>query len=247
MRDSVECTQTDHTPPSERCLDKSERRKVCEDMPEQRPTYHHGDLRAALIRAADEIISEGGIEVFSLRAAAKRAGVSPAAPAHHFGSARGLLTEVAILAFERLNQYLEQAGHSADAAVDIRGLALAYVRFALDYPGHYRLMLRKDLVDRTGPRYGEAADEQATRLKEAFAAYRGREFPARHHGAEPMDQQHFQNAADLLASLAMVHGLVYLVLDEKAPHLFGDANARAFVEQTLPRVLESVYPTVQAS
>lgn len=63
-----------------------------------RSTYHHGDLRAALIKAADAIIAEGGLEAFSLREAAQRAGVSPGAPAYHFGSAKGLLTEVAILA-----------------------------------------------------------------------------------------------------------------------------------------------------
>jgi len=61
-----------------------------------------------LIQAADEIIAEGGIEAFSLRAAAQRAGVSPGAPAHHFGSAKGLLTEVALLAFDRLSRYIEE-------------------------------------------------------------------------------------------------------------------------------------------
>ncbi len=61
-----------------------------------------------MIQAADEIIAEGGIEAFSLRAAAQRAGVSPGAPAHHFGSAKGLLTEVALLAFDRLSRYIEE-------------------------------------------------------------------------------------------------------------------------------------------
>ncbi|WP_419805356.1 TetR/AcrR family transcriptional regulator [Terriglobus sp.] len=202
-------------------------------MPEKRPTYHHGDLRAALIQAADEIISESGIEEFSLRAAAKRAGVSPAAPAHHFGSARGLLTEVAILAFDRLNEHLEAAGQADDAAEDMRAVALAFVRFAMEYPGHYRLMLRKDLVDRTDPRYKVSADRQATRVTRATAAYRGKEM---------LTVERFEDAADLLASLSMLHGLAHLVLDEKAPHFFRNANSREFVQQTLPRVLESIYP-----
>ncbi len=73
-------------------------------MAKQRSTYHHGDLREALIEAADEIIAQEGIEVFSLRTAAQRAGVSPAAPAHHFVNAKGLLTEVAILAYRRADQ-----------------------------------------------------------------------------------------------------------------------------------------------
>ena len=50
--------------------------------------YHHGDLRAALIEAAEAVIAERGVDNFSLREAARRAGVSPAAPAHHFRDAR---------------------------------------------------------------------------------------------------------------------------------------------------------------
>ncbi|MBL4557132.1 MAG: helix-turn-helix transcriptional regulator [Rhodobacteraceae bacterium] len=62
--------------------------------------YHHGDLRAALIDAAKALIAERGVDGFSLRAAARQAGVSAAAPAHHFGDARGLLTAVATGAFD---------------------------------------------------------------------------------------------------------------------------------------------------
>jgi AcrR family transcriptional regulator len=62
--------------------------------------YHHGDLRAALIDAAKALIAERGVDGFSLRAAARRAGVSAAAPAHHFGDVRGLLTAVATGAFD---------------------------------------------------------------------------------------------------------------------------------------------------
>ena len=202
-------------------------------MAEKRPTYHHGDLRAALIQAADEMISESGIEGFSLRAAAKRAGVSPAAPAHHFGSARGLLTEVAILAFDRLNAHLEAAGHAEDPAEDMRAVALAFVRFAMEYPGHYRLMLRKDLVDRTDPRYKVSADRQAMRITQATAAYRGKPW---------LSLEAFEDAADLLASLSMLHGLAHLVLDEKASHFFGDANSMEFVDKTLARALQRIYP-----
>ncbi|RYG85888.1 MAG: TetR/AcrR family transcriptional regulator, partial [Alphaproteobacteria bacterium] len=122
-------------------------------MTEKRPTYHHGDLRAALIQAADDIIAEGGIETFSLRAAAKRAGVSPGATAHHFGSAKGLLTEVALLAYERAGQYLEKIAHSGDVVAEVRALTLAFITFAVDHPGHFRLMFRGDLVNRDDPRF----------------------------------------------------------------------------------------------
>ena len=202
-------------------------------MPKKRSTYHHGDLRAALIQAADQIISENGIEQFSLRAAAKRADVTPGAPAHHFGSARGLLTEVAILAFERLSSYLEKAGHFEGAAEDMRAVTLAFVQFALDFPGHYRLMLRKDLVDRTEPRYKLSADKHAERVKQAIAVYQGK---------QSLDPQRIEDATDLLSGLSLMHGLANLVLDDKANHFFGDKDSRTFVTKTLPKVLRGMYP-----
>ena len=202
-------------------------------MPKKRSTYHHGDLRAALIQAADQIIAESGIEQFSLRAAAKRADVTPGAPAHHFGSARGLLTEVAILAFERLSSYLEREGRFDNAAEDMRAVTLAFVQFALDFPGHYRLMLRKDLVDRIEPRYKLSADKYAERVKHAIAAYQGK---------QGLNSQRIEDATDLLAGLSLMHGLANLVLDDKANHFFGDKDARTFVAKTLPRVLRGMYP-----
>ena len=58
----------------------------------KRDSYHHGDLRSALISAAEEIIAAEGVEGFTLRKAARKAGVSPGAPTHHFGSMAGLLS-----------------------------------------------------------------------------------------------------------------------------------------------------------
>jgi AcrR family transcriptional regulator len=78
-------------------------------MPSDPKPYHHGDLRQALIDATEQILTERGMEGFSMREAARRAGVSPAAPAHHFGDARGLLTAVAIGAFLDLQHALRAA------------------------------------------------------------------------------------------------------------------------------------------
>ncbi len=208
--------------------------KIKREKPAGRPTYHHGDLRATLIRAADEIIAQGGIEGFSLRAAAQRAGVSQSAPAHHFGSAKGLLTEVALLAYARLGEYLEKAGRSDDPAEDIRAVGLAFVTFALDHPGHFRLMFRHDLVDREHPRYEETRLKPGTHFDAAVAAY---------HGRAAMDLDRFEDAADFFGAMATMHGLAHLVLAEKGTHLFEHGSARAFVEKDLPRVLERMYPS----
>ena len=70
------------------------------DAPHKLP-YHHGDLAAALLAAAEAELAEKGVEAFSLRSVAKRAGVSHAAPAHHFGDATGVLTALATEGFRR--------------------------------------------------------------------------------------------------------------------------------------------------
>ena len=207
--------------------------KINSKMAHKRETYHHGDLRAALIQAADDIIAEGGIEAFSLRAAAKRAGVSPGAPAHHFGSAKGLLTEVALLAFERLGRSLEEVGHSDDVTTDIRTLSLAFVTFVLDHPGHFRLMFRSDLVNRDDPRYPEISMKQGMRLDRAVAAYQGKSEAA---------PNRFEDAADIFCGMATLYGLASLVLEEKAAHFFQGATSQNFAKQELPKVLERLYP-----
>lgn len=202
-------------------------------MSRNRENYHHGDLRAALIRAADEIIAEGGLESFSLRTAAQRAGVSPGAPAHHFGNARGLLTEVALLAYERVGECMEKVENSGDPVADIRAFALAFVAFAVENPGHFRLMFRNDLVNRSDPRYDEVSVKPGRRLSNAIAAYQGK---------AGMDLNRFEDAADVFGALATMHGLANLVLAEKTAPFFESPDPREFVEKVLPKVLERVYP-----
>jgi AcrR family transcriptional regulator len=106
----------------------------------RRASYHHGDLKAALIAAAEELITEAGTAQFTLRECARRAGVSPAAPAHHFGNLLGLLEALATLGFEELARSMEDsAGTGLPPAARIRAMGEAYVRFALQSPGRFRV------------------------------------------------------------------------------------------------------------
>ena len=98
-------------------------------------SYHHGALRAALIEAAEALLREDGIESFSLRECARRAGVSHAAPAHHFGDARGLLTACAAAGFNQLADAMER-----DAAAAGQGPFQGRIRF----PGYHSLTSRFD-------------------------------------------------------------------------------------------------------
>src|ERR1700738_420179 len=97
-----------------------------------RKTYHHGDLRRQLIAAAERIIVERGVEGFTLREAARRVGVSPAAPSPHFKDARGLLPEVARLGFRDFGQALAEADKRGgkDPTRRLYEQGAAYVRFA---------------------------------------------------------------------------------------------------------------------
>ena len=103
--------------------------------------YHHGDLRAALLAAAEAELTEKGVEGFSLRSVAKRAGVSHAAPAHHFGDTGGLLTALAAEGFQSFQDTLDarEVG-AADARDKAVRAGLGYLEFALKRPALFRLI-----------------------------------------------------------------------------------------------------------
>lgn len=189
--------------------------------------YHHGNLRAALIAAADAIIAEKGIEGFSLREAARRAGVSPGAPAHHFGTAVGLLTEVALLGYASLGAALNAAPITDDPTADLRAQALAYVGFALAHAGRFRLMFRPDLVNRDDPRYGTAATA-------ALAGFAGT--IARSSGGQG------DGVAQVFLIWSSVHGMANLALDGKAQYMFDGATPQQFAAQILPDLLAKSWP-----
>ena len=110
-----------------------------------RDTYHHGDLKATILAEAAVLVAERGADGLSLRELARAAGVSHAAPAHHFTDRRGLFTALATEGFRMLADAL------AGARPDFLDAALAYVRFAIDHPGHYAVMFDKSLYDATDP------------------------------------------------------------------------------------------------
>jgi AcrR family transcriptional regulator len=103
--------------------------------------YHHGNLRRALLDAALARIRAAGPDGFSLRELAREAGVSHAAPAHHFGDKAGLLTAIATEGYERLGAALRTHVDEGFLAV-----GLAYVQFAVEHPAHFEVMYRPDLL-----------------------------------------------------------------------------------------------------
>ena len=190
-------------------------------------TYHHGALRPALIEAAEAVIAERGLDRFSLRETARRAGVSPAAPAHHFKDVRGLLTAIAAQAFADLADALEAATAAAGPRREarIKAQGMAYVAFALDRPARFDLMWRKALLDNEDPQLSQAGNRAWELLD---SATRGPGAP--HSG--PLDPV----LAPSTAAWSIVHGFARLAIDGA----FGpepDAAQRA-AQVILPLVLD---------
>lgn len=115
-----------------------------------RSTYHHGNLPEVLIEEGAQFLAEEGLDSFSLRKLAKRAGVTVAAPSHHFGSARGLLTAIATRAFEILARQMEEASLLAKSPHDsVLAVCLAYFEMRTTAPGYASVMFRLDLINPT--------------------------------------------------------------------------------------------------
>jgi AcrR family transcriptional regulator len=130
----------------------------------RRTTYHHGDLRRALVDAAVAIVAEQGAEAFTLREAARRLGVNHRAAYRHFADKAALLAAVAEQGFRGL---IEATRVEAEAALGpaerLAAAARAYVAFAAAHPAHFRVMF--------GPRLNEAAARPRARAKASAAPF----------------------------------------------------------------------------
>ena len=125
-------------------------------------SYHHGDLRAALLKEAENLVEQRGVEGLTLRDAARQAGVSHSAPAHHFRDKRDLLTALAVIVNERLEKRMRQAVQSApadDPREQLVALFLAYVDFARNNPELYLLYSHPKLLDYSNEPFREARAE----------------------------------------------------------------------------------------
>ncbi len=135
----------------------------------QRRGYHHGNLREALMEAALSLIAETGPAGFTISEAARRAGVSPAAPYRHFRDADALLAEVALRGFERLAETLTAAWNDSrpDPITAFETLGRAYLAFARNQPAYYAAMFETRIAADAYPALAAAADGAFRVLREA--------------------------------------------------------------------------------
>jgi AcrR family transcriptional regulator len=171
-------------------------------MKKPKDRYHHGHLAESLLDAVDEIASQFGIEAVTLRACAKRVGVSPSSAFRHYADKRALLTAFATRALNQLAVSLESAENSARAsgADPFRAVGMAYIAFALEKPAFFRAMWREETIYARDPAYLAATERLASHLKAGFVKTLADE-----------DPQAF-SPRELLAWSA-VHGLAALFVD----------------------------------
>jgi AcrR family transcriptional regulator len=127
----------------------------------RRKPYHHGDLRRALVDAALRLVRSEGPPALTLRAAARLAGVSQAAPYRHFADKQALLAAVAEEGFREMTAAMRRAmSHEDEPLSKFRALGLSYVGFARGHLAHFRVMFGPELADRSAyPSLAEAATE----------------------------------------------------------------------------------------
>ncbi|OBG98463.1 TetR family transcriptional regulator [Mycobacterium sp. E3251] len=134
----------------------------------RRDSYHHGDLKRALTSAALSLVAEKGPKGFTLTEAARRAGVSAAAPYRHFADKAALLATVAEQGFRDLHAELAAAGATPDPKDRVVELGRAYVRWAVAHPDHYRVMFGAELSKADHPDLAVAGERAFADLLDAI-------------------------------------------------------------------------------
>lgn len=177
-------------------------------MPRKK-TYHHGDLRNALLTAALEQIEEHGLEGLSLRKVAARVGVSHAAPEHHFPTLRHLMNAMATKGFELFTRSMaDERAAAADAPEEqMRAAARGYLGYARAHPALFRLMFTKSLLDWSDPVLQEQAGLGRLQLIDICAP------AAQMMGLKDAAEQ---RALEGLV-WSQVHGQAHLMIDQKLP------------------------------
>jgi AcrR family transcriptional regulator len=194
-------------------------------------TYHHGDLRSTVLTEVRRIIREQGVSVVSIREVARRARVSHAAPAHHFGNKAGLLTAFAIQGYDILADTVKADIDAAGVSTPPDVLAVmgqAYVRFALENPEHFGVMFPGELVNERDPEYVRATNRCYGPLMEVVTRGGQRGELA----AEPV--------IVATAAWSLVHGLASLWLSGRIQARTGETDAVALARSVTELFVDRV-------
>lgn len=180
-------------------------------VPKRPATYHHGSLRSALLQAAERILERDGLQGLTLRAAAREAGVSHAAPKNHFGDLAGLLSDLAAAGFHQIAATMQAGARATDPPGErLKAIGRGYVAFARAHPGLFQLMYRSERLNMGRPALGDAVMASARVLFGGVAAVREQDLSA----ALTLAQ-----AAHVASAWSLVHGFAMLLLDGRLQRL----------------------------
>lgn len=186
-----------------------------------RKPYHHGNLREALVAAAESLLREEGAAKLSLRAAARRTGVSQAAPYAHFNSRQALLAAVAVQGFRRLSGYLARTENKTGGGAErMHSLARGYVRFAVDHSMLFRLMFGAELSGVDDEELRVAGRDSYGFIQAAVAAR-----------LDEVGGGRITAAAGSLGAWSLVHGFAMLIVDGKVEWPATASEQDALVDQ----------------
>lgn len=198
-----------------------------------RSSYHHGHLKEALLDAAEELLLEEGVQGVTLRACARRAGVSHAAPKHHFADVAELISEVAARSFDRLTRALKAAREQGDQDPTERSVAVArtYVNFARTYPDHFRLMFRWDAMSADNEALKVAASRTFAEMTSSVTVQRGETEVTPETLLTRIRDRGLQN--DVLLAWSQIHGYAQLLLEGQLDRFAEQEGMDVFVERTV--------------
>ncbi|CCD97741.1 TetR/AcrR family transcriptional regulator [Bradyrhizobium sp. STM 3809] len=197
--------------------------------------YHHGALREALLQAAERVLERDGLAGLTLRAVAREAGVSHAAPTHHFKDLTGLVSELAAIGFTRFNAAMKAAGESPGTPIDkAMARAHAYVAYAQANPGMYGLMFRTERLDYSRPSLHAAAEASFAGLAGSVAS--------RGEGQVGNEELALDQAAAIARAWSLVHGYTMLLLEGRLADILRRSPAGTTAESLLDAMLRATVP-----
>jgi len=201
-------------------------------MTSSRASYHHGDLKTALIECAKQLLNDGGLKALSLRALAAAAGVSHMAPYAHFKNRTELFQAIAASGFRQLTTELECVNGRLPASQLILAYGVAYINFALNNAPLYRLMLSQ-----TQAMQSAQANDSTGHLSDELAACSARPFMLLRQGFARVIRSDREQIIKAQGAWSMVHGMAALMID---------GHLKVPEDMTLTQYLEVAAPTLHA-